>query len=193
MIIRLCEDLIVKALFQKKTILLFGARQTGKTTLLKNIVSVAQNYIWLNADEYDIQQQFLNPTSTGLKAIIGNANLVIIDEAQRIENIGICLKLIHDTFPTIQIIATSSSAFELKNKTSEPLSGRKAEFYLYPLSFQEMVNYHGLLIEKRLLKTRLIYGYYPEIVNQKGNEQDVLKFLADSYLYKDILKFVYWK
>ena len=187
MIVRFLEKIISDNLFKKKVILLLGARQTGKTTLLKNIVSKNENTLWLNGDEYDIKERFKNATSTQLKALIGNHKIVIIDEAQSIENIGLALKLIHDTYPEIQVIATGSSAFELKNKTNEPLTGRKFEYQLYPISFSEMVNYHSELIEKRLLNTRLVFGYYPEIINNLGNEIDILKFLADSYLFKDIL------
>lgn len=97
------------------------------------------------------------------------------------------MKLIHDTYPEIQLIATASSSFDLKNKTNEPLTGRKFEYQLFPISYSEMVNHHVELIENRHLKTRLVFGSYPEIVNSEGNEVEVLKFLADSYLFKDVL------
>jgi predicted AAA+ superfamily ATPase len=121
--------------------------------------------------------------------MIGNNKIIFIDEAQRIENIGITLKLITDQIKDVQVIATGSSSFELSNKTSEPLTGRKFEYQLFPLSFAEMVDHHGWLEEKRLLQHRLIYGYYPEVVNQKSTSdaQERLKLLAESYLYKDIL------
>lgn len=118
MIHRLLENTISKNLFKKKVLILPGARQTGKTTLLKKIVAQQDNALWINGDEYDIQERFKNATSTQLKALIGNHKLVIIDEAQRLDNIGISLKLVHDTYPEIQIIATGSSAFELRNKTN---------------------------------------------------------------------------
>ncbi|WP_310556181.1 ATP-binding protein [Flavobacterium sp.] len=187
MVIRFLESTISSSLFKNKVILLLGARQTGKTTLLKKIASQNENVLWLNGDEYDIQERFKNATSTQLKALIGNNKMLIIDEAQRIENIGLSLKIIHDTYPEIQIIATGSSAFELKNKTNEPLTGRKFEYQLFPISYAEMANHHSELIETRYIKTRLIFGYYPEIINNEGNEIDILKFLADSYLFKDIL------
>lgn len=187
MIVRLTQKILVDNLFKNKVILLFGARQTGKTTLLKNIISTQKNSIWLNGDEYDIQERFKNATSTQLKSLIGNHEFVIIDEAQRIEGIGLAIKLLHDTYPKIQIIATGSSAFDLKNKTNEPLTGRKFEYELFPISFQEMKNFHSELIEKRSLNTRLIFGSYPEVINSAGNEVEILKLLADSYLFKDIL------
>ncbi|HRF25127.1 MAG TPA: AAA family ATPase, partial [Chitinophagaceae bacterium] len=137
--------------------------------------------------ETDVRAFLEKPTSTLLKSLIGKNKTVIIDEAQRIENIGLCIKLITDNIKQVKIIATGSSAFELANKINEPLTGRKWEYHLYPLSFGEMVAHTNLLEEKRLLRHRLIYGYYPEIVTSPGNEQDLLKQLANSYLYKDIL------
>lgn len=113
--------------------------------------------------------------------------MVFIDEAQRIREIGLIIKIIVDNIPDIKVIATGSSSFELLSSISEPLTGRKFEFLLYPLSFGEMVEHHGLLDESRLLEHRLLYGYYPEIVTNTGEEKELLKLLADSYLYKDLL------
>ena len=187
MLVRTIENDLIDKLNSNKVIILLGARQIGKTTLLKKIQEIKGNVLWLNADEPDVQAMFENASSSKLKAFIGDYKTVIIDEAQRIKNIGLSLKLIHDTYPEIQLIATGSSAFELANKVNEPLTGRKWEMQMFPLSFQEMVNAHGLLTEKRLLDHRLVYGYYPEVVTANGNEQNILKALSDSYLYKDIL------
>jgi uncharacterized protein len=187
MISRTIENKLQNKLFSKKVMVILGARQTGKSTLLKQLLDSKENILWLNGDEYDVQQIFKNPTSTQLKNAIGNHKIVVIDEAQRIFDIGIGLKLIHDNFPEIQLIATGSSAFDLKNKLNEPLTGRKLEYQLFPISFQELVNHHGLFTEKRNLTTRLVYGCYPDVIMNAGNEQEILKFLADSYLYKDIL------
>ncbi|MCC5924791.1 MAG: ATP-binding protein [Crocinitomicaceae bacterium] len=188
MITRAIENQIKNKLFKGKVITLIGARQTGKTTLLKNIFQKHKaESLWLNADEFDIRERFNNPTSTLLKSLFGEKKIVIIDEAQRINEIGIALKLIVDTFPDIQVIATGSSAFELQNKMNEPLTGRKFEFYLYPFSFGELVNHQGEIIEKRLLNHRLVFGSYPEVVNNLGNEVAVLKLLSDSFLYRDLL------
>ena len=107
--------------------------------------------------------------------------------APRTATIGLRLKLITDTIPEVQLIATGSAAFELNNRLNEPLTGRKWEYNMYAISFQEMVNHHGLLTEKRLLPHRLVYGYYPDVINNAGNEKEILKQLADSYLYKDLL------
>jgi len=171
----------------KKVIIILGPRQCGKTTVLKMLFSETADMEWWNGDETDIRKLLLEPTSTALKSLIGKSKLLIIDEAQRIENIGLCLKLIYDNIPGIKVIASGSSAFELSNKINEPLTGRKWEYHLYPLSYSEMVGYHGAINERRLLKHRLIYGYYPEVINNPGDEKAILQQLSDSYLYKDIL------
>lgn len=172
----------------KKAIILLGPRQAGKSTFLQLTEShFARPFVHWNGDEADVRALLEKPTSAKLKALIGNNKTLIIDEAQRIENIGLALKLITDNLKTVKVIATGSSSFELANKLNEPLTGRKWEFHLYPLSFGEMVAHTSSLEEQRLLEHRLIYGYYPEIVTTPGDEQALLKQLANSYLYKDIL------
>jgi predicted AAA+ superfamily ATPase len=191
MVSRILQAEIEKNLFKKKVILILGPRQIGKTTLLKEVIkNCTEKSLWLNADESDIRITLESATtSTQLLQLLGNAKLIVIDEAQQIENIGLKLKLIVDTNPDLQIIATGSSAFELLQKSNEPLTGRKKEYYLYPISFLEMVNHTSLLSEKRLLENRLIYGCYPEVINNPGNEKEVLKEIANSYLYKDVLRY----
>ena len=187
MIERILEKQILTKINKKKAIILMGPRQVGKTTLLKSLFEKSTEIIWLNGDEPDIQSIFENISSKRLEAIIGNKKMILIDEAQRIPEIGLKMKLITDQLLNVQLIATGSSAFELSNKLNEPLTGRKWEFKMYPISFQEMVNHHGLLNEIRLLPHRLIYGFYPDVVNHPGNEKEILKQLSDSYLYKDLL------
>lgn len=187
MIERILEKQILAKINKKKAIILMGPRQVGKTTLLKSLFEKSTDIIWLNGDEPDIQSIFENISSKRLEAIIGDKKMIIIDEAQRIPEIGLKMKLITDQLLNVQLIATGSSAFELSNKLNEPLTGRKWEFKMYPISFQEMVNHHGLLNEIRLLPHRLIYGFYPDVVNHPGNEKEILKQLSDSYLYKDLL------
>jgi len=180
--------LIDQRLEDRKVIIILGPRQSGKTTLIREIATKQnKQFLWWNGDETDTRQQLTNPTSTLLKSLIGQNKLLIIDEAQRIENIGLCIKLIFDNLPDAKVIATGSSAFELANKINEPLTGRKWEYYLYPLSYSEMKAYHGKIDENRLLEKRLIYGYYPEVINNPGDEKAILQQLSDSYLYKDIL------
>jgi predicted AAA+ superfamily ATPase len=187
MIERLLTDIIAKKLFGGKAILIMGPRQVGKTTILREMFGIRQDSIWLNGDESDIQKLFENITSTRLNALFADKKIVIIDEAQRIDNIGLKLKLITDQVKHIQLIATGSSAFDLANKVNEPLTGRKWEYRMLPVSFEEMVRHHGLIEEKRMLPHRLVFGYYPEIVVNQGHEKELLKQLTDSYLYKDIL------
>lgn len=172
----------------EKALIILGPRQVGKTALLHQLEpALSTPVLWLNGDETDVRSSLVNPTSTLLKAIIGNAKTLIIDEAQRIENIGLCMKLITDQIKGVKLIVTGSSAFELANKINEPLTGRKWEFYLYPFSYGEMVASTSLLEERRLLDRRLVYGFYPEIVLNPGEEEQRLKELSQSYLYKDIL------
>ena len=188
MISRTIQQSLEKRLFKGKVLLIFGARQTGKSTLVENLLkNQDQESIVLNGDDADVRELLSDTTATKLKAIIGNKKIILIDEAQRIKNVGLILKLITDQIKDVQPIATGSSAFELSNQVNEPLTGRKYEFMLYPVSFQEMVNYHGLLTEKRLLEHRMQFGYYPEIVTNAGEEKERLKLLASSYLYKDLL------
>jgi uncharacterized protein len=190
MIERSIELQIKNSLFKGKAILLFGPRQVGKTTLLKKIINeLSYDYLWMNGDEPDHRLSLTNTTSTQLKNIIGNAKILIIDEAQRVENIGVTIKLLTDNYPKIQVIATGSSAFELANKINEPLTGRKIEYYLYPFSFNELCNAKGKLEEIRMLDHRLVFGAYPDVVNQIENEKETLNLLADSYLYKDLLAY----
>ncbi|MDO5581472.1 MAG: ATP-binding protein [Planctomycetia bacterium] len=179
--------IIRKRLGTNKAIILMGSRQTGKTTLLKLLFPESNQTLWLNGDELDVQRLFENISSTRLKAILAGKNILVLDEAQRIADIGLRLKLITDQIPDVQVIATGSSSFNLANQINEPLTGRKWEYKMFPLSFREMVRHHGLLEEKRMLPHRLVYGYYPEVVSHPEDAKDLLKQLSDSYLYKDIL------
>lgn len=187
MITRLLQEKLRQKQGTGKALILLGARQTGKTTLLKRMFDLQKKTLWLNGDEPDIQAIFENSTSSRLKALFAGYTTIIVDEAQRIKDIGLKFKLITDQIPKLQLVATGSSAFELANQTNEPLTGRKWEYHLYPVSFEELVKHHGFLEEKRLLPHRLVYGAYPEIITSVGNEKELLKQLSDSYLYKDIL------
>ena len=190
MIKRQIHDEIQADLFQGKAILLFGARQVGKTTLVEQLVEpYRDDTLMFNGDEPDTRALFEAATSTQLKRLIGDKKIIVLDEAQRINNIGLALKLITDQIKTVQVIATGSSSFDLANKTNESLTGRKFEYNLYPLSFAELTAHTNWLEEKRLLNERLLYGYYPDIVKQRSTRkaERSLKLLTDSYLYKDIL------
>ena len=190
MIKRSIENLIKGQLHGGRAIIVMGARQVGKTTLLKQVFSTDSNdVLWMSGDEPDVRGMFENMTSTRLRSIIGNHRVVIIDEAQRIEDIGIKLKLIIDQIPSVQLMATGNSSFELANKINEPLTGRKWEYKLFPLSFTELVNETNLLEEKRMVPHRMVYGSYPDVVTHPGKEVAILRELTESYLYKDILEF----
>ncbi|MFH1504806.1 MAG: ATP-binding protein [Candidatus Omnitrophota bacterium] len=188
---RTIKKSIENKLFKGKAIIIYGARQVGKTTLIKEIQKKYSDIsIYLNCDEPDIREAFTNTTSTEIKAFIGDKKLIFLDEAQRIKNIGIALKLIIDNFPAIQVVATGSSSFDLSNQIKEPLTGRKWEFHLYPFSVEELRQKYSELEIQRLLEERIIFGMYPEVA-QKGNNEakDLLKSLAQSYLYKDVLQY----
>ncbi len=188
---RTIEPLIENHLFKGKIILISGARQVGKTTLVKKLArKAADTYLYLNCDESDIKQRLDSATtSTQLKMVIGNYKLVLIDEAQRIKDIGLKLKLLVDTFPGQQIIATGSSSLDLANKTQEALTGRNYEFLLYPLSLPELRQELGELEIARQLETFLIYGLYPDVYRQPTlpEKMETIKTLTQNYLYKDIV------
>lgn len=187
MIRRTIETKITQLLKNGKAIIIMGARQVGKSTLLHMMLSERGDVLWLNGDDIDVQELFAKMSATRLKAIIGSKSIVVVDEAQRIPEIGLRLKLITDQIPEVQLIATGSSSFELASKVNEPLTGRKREFKMFPLTFNEMCQHTSLLEELRMLPHRMVYGYYPEVVVNPGDEQATLKELTDSYLYRDIL------
>lgn len=186
---RTLQELVSQRMGEGKAIIVYGPRQVGKTTVLKLLLEERSDVLWLNGDEPDVRALFENITSTRLKTIIGQRRVVVIDEAQRISNIGLCMKLITDNLPEVQLIATGSSSFDLANNIQEPLTGRKKEYLMFPLSFQELVEANGWMDERRLLPHRLVFGSYPDVLNHAGEEKETLTELADSYLYKDILSF----
>lgn len=189
MISRQITQAIQQDLFAGKAIILTGPRQVGKTTLLRELArQMARPALWLNCDEPDDRADLENVNSTQLKALIGTNELVFIDEAQRVPNIGLTLKLIVDQLPGVQVVVTGSSALELAGGINEPLTGRKFEYRLLPFSTAELANHTSRREEQRLLEQRLIYGFYPEIVLNPTSAERRLTELADSYLYKDILR-----
>ena len=188
MIIRTVEESIREEINTgRKAVVLLGARQVGKTTLLNSLFADSDDVLWLNGDTTNARLLLTTQSVEQLRVIIGKHKVIVIDEAQRVPDIGIVLKLIIDNIPQVKVVATGSSSFDLANRTTEPLTGRKRQFILFPFSFAEMVEHHGLLSEKNLIPHRLIYGYYPDIVNYPGEERRLLQELSDSYLYKDIL------
>jgi predicted AAA+ superfamily ATPase len=204
MIPRLIEKVILNRLNSfKKVILILGARQVGKTTLLislqKKLTQEGKAILYLNCD-LEEERNALNTTSlASLKSLAGNQNFLLIDEVQRLDNPGLVLKIIHDNLKTTKVVATGSSSFELKNKLSETLTGRYLDFTLYPLSFGEILallgpHSHKVLRKNQadgLLENVLLYGLYPEIYLEKKpeNKRLLLGEIVESYLFKDILAF----
>ena len=184
---RIISDIVTKKLFQGKAIILIGARQVGKTTLLKELFSGKENVLWLNGDDLETRTLMENITVERYRSMLGGIRILIIDEAQRITDIGLKCKLVTDNFPDIQLIVTGSSSLDLANKVNEPLTGRKWEYRLFPLSYSELATHFGALQEWKKLPLRLIYGSYPDVVCHPGSEKEILNNLTESYLYKDIL------
>jgi len=190
---RKLEKVIKANLFQGKVIVVYGARQVGKTTLVRKIAEeTADTYGYLNCDELDVLGRLQNAgTSEALRQVIGDQKLVVIDEAQRVKNIGLKLKLMVDNFPGTQIIATGSSSFDLANEINEPLTGRSFEFWLFPLRLDELFDSDNFIEAQRRLGALLVYGSYPDVYMLGSDELKAqrIKYLAANYLYKDILKF----
>jgi hypothetical protein len=189
MINRELLDILQNRLFRQKAIIITGPRQAGKTTLIKLLLTqISQPFVWFNADEPNVPGLFNSITSYELKNLIGKNKIIVIDEAQRIKGIGLTLKLIVDSIPDVQVIATGSSSFDLLDEINEPLTGRKFEYQLYPFSFGELAKESGIIEEKRLLNHRLVFGSYPDVVNNPDDAKETLNWLSDSYLYKDLFR-----
>lgn len=187
MIERLLHKAICNNLFKGKVILLFGPRQAGKTTLLHQIAEkFPQKSLWMNGDEAIVRERLSNANTARLKRLAGKNKIIFIDEAHRVENIGLTLKIFADTIKEVQVVATGSSAFELPDKIKEPLTGRKFEYRLFPFSVEELVDHHSEIEEEKNFENRLIFGSYPEVINNPGNEKNTLLNISDSFLYKDL-------
>ena len=173
-------------------LILYGARQVGKTTLAKKIAhKYDEEYFYVDCEEF-INQGVLNSGSTAqIKAFIGSKKTIVFDEAQKVHNIGIALKLIHDHFPEVKVIATGSSSFDLANKISEPLTGRNMKFQLYPLSLKELTQQENIFVLGSNLINILRFGSYPKLIGL-GPEQsiEVLKALSTDYVYRDVKELI---
>ena len=171
-----------------KIILLIGPRQVGKTTLIKEILK-EMDYLFVNGDDPIARNLLSNANTETIRNLIGSRKILFIDEAQRIENIGLTLKIIHDQFPEIVVVVSGSSAFELNNLAAESLTGRKNTNHLYPISWKELEESDGFLTAVQQTDMRLIFGMYPEVMNKPGEERNILTELYESYLFKDILSY----
>ena len=188
MITRTLQQRIEGNLFKGKAIIVIGARQVGKSTLFRQITEkLEEPVLMLNCDEPEVKELLAGMNLTELKLMLGKHRVVVIDEAQRVPEIGMTLKRITDNFPEVQLLVTGSSSFELQNRLNEPLTGRKYEYHLFPISTRELLEHGGLIAVKQSLESRLIYGSYPDIVNHADEAKELLMNIAGSYLYKDIL------
>lgn len=190
--IREIQESILKALVPNKVVVLLGARRIGKTILLGQIIEkLNEEHLLLNGEDFSVQEVLQRRSVQNYKNMLGNKRLLVIDEAQKIPEIGQILKLIVDSVEGIRIIATGSSAFDLEKYTGEPLTGRKKTFFLFPLSETEFNQSENIFEKKDNLRQRLIYGNYPEIsqINDMSEKGLYLKEILHSYLLKDILAF----
>ncbi len=188
---RLIQPQIEKRLFKGKVVIIYGARQVGKTMLVKKIFDKYNGAkIYLNCELLSVQQGLAVPEAEKLKSYLGNNKLVILDEAQKITNIGLILKILIDTYPDIQIIATGSSSFDLANKINEPLTGRTWTFTLYPFSISEIKQQNSRFEIEAKLENILRFGFYPEVFFlPEDDARSRLDEISSNYLYKDILSF----
>ncbi len=189
MIKREIQDSILADFRRKKVIVLLGARQVGKTTLLSELQSNKEKTLSLNCDNIDDRLSLEDRTSTELKYLISSYDMVFIDEAQRVKNIGLTLKMIGDLKLDTQVIVTGSSSFDMANEINEPATGRLIEYNLYPFSLVELATNTSEREERRLLENRLIYGLYPEVVTEPGDAKRTLMSLTNNYLYKDLFSY----
>ena len=188
MIKREIEQEISERLNEGKTIVIYGPRQVGKTTLLHTLFDKEEEVAWYNGDNISVQEDFERADFDALKTLVMDKKTVIIDEAQRIRDIGLKLKILHDNLSKkTQFVATGSSSFDLANKINEPMTGRKWTYLLLPLTARELVRHTNLLVEKANLENRLKYGAYPAVVNDLERARDILAELTNENLYKDVL------
>lgn len=188
----LFKVIIQKIKTSKKAILLYGARQVGKTTLVQDIIKElpSQKTLSISCDEDKYRQILSSQDLRKLSGLVASYDLFFLDEAQRIPNIGINLKLIIDSFPNLKIIVTGSSSFELRNQVQEPLTGRIWSYNLFPISFSELTNTHNTFELDDTIHERMIFGSYPDVFsfNNYEDKKEYLLELSTSYLYKDIFE-----
>ena len=175
-----------------KVLVLYGARRVGKTHLMRSVEEqFTGKSLFLNAEDLDTVSLLSDRRVAAFRRWVADIDLLIIDEAQVVPEIGKSLKLLIDSFPKLTILASGSSAFELSNKTGEPLVGRQIRFQLFPIAQMELSTQENYLETKQQLENRLIFGSYPEILKLETAEAktDYLRELVNSYLLKDILMF----
>lgn len=190
---RAIEESIVNKLQPNKVIVLLGARRVGKTLLLNHLIehSIHEPFLFFNGEDMAVQALLSQRTDENYKRLLGDKKLLILDEAQKLEDVGQILKFMVDTIEGLKVIATGSSVFDLSNKLGEPLTGRKYTFKMYPLAQMEYSAIENSVQTMAKLEERLIYGCYPELVHLPSNQEkaDYLNEMVDAYLLKDILEF----
>ncbi len=186
MIPRILFSVIRDRMFKGKAIVLIGPRQVGKTTLVKLCINEA-DYLFIDGDDPEVRGLLTNAGKSVLERIIGQKKIIFIDEAQRIPNVGLLAKIIIDQISDVQVMISGSSALDINNATQESLTGRKFEFNLMPISWEEFEGDIGFLDAERQLEERLIFGMYPDVINNRSDAALILKNLTESYLYKDVL------
>jgi len=188
MYIRSLNEVIKGKINRGKAIMIIGPRQVGKTTFILNQLD-GKEYQFFDGDDPKVRSLLKEPSTEKIRQIIGKSKIVFVDEAQRIEGIGLTLKLIIDQFKDVQLWVSGSSSFTLAHELNEPLTGRKWEYEMFPISWEEFENRIGYLKAEQQLETRLLYGFYPDVLNNPGEEIEILKNLVNSYLYRDILSY----
>ncbi|MBQ7711042.1 MAG: ATP-binding protein [Bacteroidales bacterium] len=184
---RKIQQVIENRMFKGKAIILVGARQVGKSTLFRQILSGKTDFLTLSCDDPEVREMLNGINQRELQRIIGNHRIVMVDEAQRVPGVGLAMKLIADNMPEVQLLITGSSSLMLQGSLNEPLTGRKFEYHLYPFSTQELVENMGLLRTKGMLESRLVFGSYPDVINNIGDTKEILMNLSGSYMYQDLL------
>ncbi len=187
-IIRHIEKRVRDNLYKDKIIIVYGPRQVGKTTMVKNILKDHEGEYY-SCDDPLSRSRFENKNTEELLQLVKGVKLIVIDEAQMVENIGITLKLLHDNNPKLQIIATGSSSFDLANKIKEPLTGRAIEYILLPPSISEIAETIGAHKTQSLIGIINVYGSYPGVLFGNINKEELLINISNQYLYKDLLKY----
>ncbi len=185
---RTLSEIVRRKVNTGKAIMIIGPRQVGKTTLILEELK-GKDFQFFDGDDPSVRRLLNEPNTERIRDLIGNSKIVFVDEAQRIKGIGLTLKIITDQFKDVQLWVSGSSSFTLSHELSEPLTGRKWQYELLPISWEEFEDHIGYLKAEQQLENRLLYGFYPDVLNHPGEEREILKNLVDSYLYRDILSY----
>lgn len=189
---RYLEEKIKKDFNKKKVIIVYGARQVGKTTLVKKFMEYgAGKTAYYNCDLDEVKESFEKRNLERLRSLVQKYDIIILDEAQRVKNIGLTLKILIDNFPEKNFLVTGSSSFELAGTVSEPLTGRFFPHTLFPVALTELAEIKNVIEVRELLEERLIFGSYPEVITttDRFDKQRIIENITDNYLFKDILSF----